>query len=78
MTAVGALFDSSRLLINGPTNANFIALLGTLVVIPPRTGPRPPSCWLSWWDHAAGDRPASSGRPYTVLAARAGQGNRRD
>src|SRR4051794_29583646 len=34
MTAVGALFDSSRLLINGPTNAISIALLSALAVIP--------------------------------------------
>jgi sulfate permease, SulP family len=34
MTAVGAIFDSSRLLINGPTNAISIALLSALVVIP--------------------------------------------
>ena len=31
MTAVGALFDSSRQLINGPTNAISIALLSALV-----------------------------------------------
>jgi SulP family sulfate permease len=34
MTAVGALFDSSRQLINGPTNAISIALLSALAVIP--------------------------------------------
>ena len=34
MTAVGALFDSSRQLINGPTNAISIALLSGLAVIP--------------------------------------------
>ncbi len=34
MTAFGALFDSSRLLINGPTNAISIALLSALAVIP--------------------------------------------
>ena len=34
MTAVGALFDSSRLLINGPTNAISIALLSALALIP--------------------------------------------
>jgi SulP family sulfate permease len=34
MTAVGALFASSRLLINGPTNAISIALLSGLAVIP--------------------------------------------
>lgn len=34
MTAVGALLDSSRLLINGPTNAISIALLSALVMIP--------------------------------------------
>jgi len=34
MTAVGALFDSSRQLINGPTNAISIALLTALAVIP--------------------------------------------
>lgn len=33
-TAVGALFDSSRQLINGPTNAISIALLSALVAIP--------------------------------------------
>ncbi len=35
MTAVGALFDSSRQLINGPTNAISIAVLSALVVVPP-------------------------------------------
>jgi sulfate permease, SulP family len=34
MTAVGALFDSSRQLINGPTNAISIALLGAIGAIP--------------------------------------------
>jgi SulP family sulfate permease len=34
MTAVGALLDSSKLLINGPTNAISIALLSALAVIP--------------------------------------------
>ncbi|MBI3466197.1 MAG: SulP family inorganic anion transporter, partial [Planctomycetes bacterium] len=34
MTAVGALFDSSRQLINGPTNAISIALLSALATIP--------------------------------------------
>ncbi|MGE3807773.1 MAG: SulP family inorganic anion transporter [Gemmataceae bacterium] len=34
MTAVGALFDSSRQLINGPTNAIAIALLSALAAIP--------------------------------------------
>jgi sulfate permease, SulP family len=34
MTAVGALFDSSRQLINGPTNAISIALLSGLAVVP--------------------------------------------
>ena len=36
MTAVGALFDSSRQLINGPTNAISIALLSGLAVVPER------------------------------------------
>ncbi len=35
MTAVAALFDSSRLLINGPTNAISIALLSALALIAP-------------------------------------------
>jgi len=35
MTAVGALFDSSRQLINGPTNAISIALLSAVAVIAP-------------------------------------------
>ena len=35
MTAVGALFDSSRQLINGPTNAISIALLSAIGVVPP-------------------------------------------
>src|SRR5438067_1255270 len=35
MTAVGALFDSSRQLINGPTNAISIALLSALAAVPP-------------------------------------------
>jgi SulP family sulfate permease len=34
MTVVGALFDSSKQLINGPTNAISIALLSALVVVP--------------------------------------------
>src|SRR5262249_26032153 len=34
MTAVGALLDSSRQLINGPTNAISIAMLSALVVVP--------------------------------------------
>jgi SulP family sulfate permease len=34
MTAVGALFDSSKQLINGPTNAISIALLSALALIP--------------------------------------------
>jgi sulfate permease, SulP family len=34
MTAVGALFDSSRQLINGPTNAISIAVLSVISVIP--------------------------------------------
>ena len=34
MTAVGALLDSSRQLINGPTNAISIALLSALVFVP--------------------------------------------
>jgi SulP family sulfate permease len=34
MTAVGAVFDSSRQLINGPTNAISIALLSALAVVP--------------------------------------------
>lgn len=34
MTAVGALFDSSRQLINGPTNAISIALLSAISVLP--------------------------------------------
>ncbi len=35
MTAVGAVFDSSKLLINGPTNAISIALLSALALVPP-------------------------------------------
>ncbi|MBM4003336.1 MAG: STAS domain-containing protein [Planctomycetes bacterium] len=34
MTTVGALFDSSRQLINGPTNAISIAMLSALTVVP--------------------------------------------
>src|SRR6266508_2755417 len=34
MTAVGALFDSSKQLINGPTNAISIALLSALATLP--------------------------------------------
>jgi SulP family sulfate permease len=34
MTAVGAILDSSRLLINGPTNAIAIALLSALTLVP--------------------------------------------
>src|SRR5262245_1718374 len=33
-TAVGAIFDSSKQLINGPTNAISIALLSALVIVP--------------------------------------------
>jgi len=35
MTAVGAIFDSSRQLINGPTNAISIAVLSAIAIIPP-------------------------------------------
>ena len=35
MTAVGAIFDSSRQLINGPTNAISIAVLSAVAIIPP-------------------------------------------
>src|SRR5215475_7159988 len=35
MTTVGALFDSSRQLINGPTNAICIALASALATFPP-------------------------------------------
>jgi SulP family sulfate permease len=35
MTAVGALFDSSRQLINGPTNAISIAVLSAIAAVPP-------------------------------------------
>jgi sulfate permease, SulP family len=35
MTAVGALFDSSKQLINGPTNAISIAVLSALIAFPP-------------------------------------------
>lgn len=34
MTAVGALFDSSRQLINGPTNAISIAVLSAVAILP--------------------------------------------
>src|SRR5262245_25825888 len=34
MTAIGALFDSSRQLINGPTNAISIALLSVIAAVP--------------------------------------------
>src|SRR6266403_5580385 len=44
MTAVGALFDSSRKLINGPTNAISIALLSALAVVP--EGERVPAAVL--------------------------------
>src|SRR5687768_10179779 len=35
MTAVGALFDSSKQLINGPTNAISIALFSAIAFVPP-------------------------------------------
>src|SRR5690349_13862301 len=35
MTAVGAVLDSSKQLINGPTNAISIALLSAIAVVPP-------------------------------------------
>jgi SulP family sulfate permease len=35
MTAVGAVFDSSRQLINGPTNAISIAVLSAIAAVPP-------------------------------------------
>src|SRR5207302_9095232 len=38
MTAVGALFDSSRQLINGPTNAICIALASAIAFIPVDSG----------------------------------------
>jgi SulP family sulfate permease len=44
MTTVGALFDSSRQLINGPTNAISIALLSALAVVP--EGERMPAAVL--------------------------------
>ncbi len=44
MTAVGALLDSSRQLINGPTNAISIALLSALAVVP--EGERVPAAVL--------------------------------
>ncbi len=44
MTGVGALFDSSRLLINGPTNAISIALFSALAVVP--AGERVPAAML--------------------------------
>jgi sulfate permease, SulP family len=44
MTAAGALFDSSRQLINGPTNAISIALLSALAMIP--EGERVPAAVL--------------------------------
>lgn len=37
MTAVGALFDSSRQLINGPTNATSIALLSVIASVAPES-----------------------------------------
>ena len=39
MTAVGALFDSSKQLINGPTNAISIALLSALSFVPEQDRP---------------------------------------
>ena len=50
MTAVGALFDSSRQLINGPTNAISIALLerDRGGAAPEQKRRRPRSCWRSW------------------------------
>ncbi|HEY2773086.1 MAG TPA: SulP family inorganic anion transporter [Candidatus Binatia bacterium] len=35
MTGAGAMFDSSRQLVNGPTNAISIALLSALAIVPP-------------------------------------------
>ena len=50
MTAVGALFDSSRQLINGPTNAISIAVLSVLGIVRAWTRrSRRRSCWRSWW-----------------------------
>src|SRR5689334_4628894 len=37
MTAVGALFDSSKQLINGPTNALSIAALSAISILAPET-----------------------------------------
>ncbi|MBM4201911.1 MAG: sodium-independent anion transporter, partial [Gammaproteobacteria bacterium] len=37
MTAVGALFDSSRQLINGPTNATSIAVLSVIASVAPES-----------------------------------------
>src|SRR6516165_5390418 len=39
MTAVGALFDSSRQLINGPTNALSIAMFSALSFVPEQERP---------------------------------------
>ena len=39
MTAVGAIFSSSRQLINGPTNAISIALLSVVAAVPPEQRP---------------------------------------
>ena len=50
MTAVGALFDSSKQLINGPTNAISIAVLSALVAFPDGEPVCSwPFCWPSWW-----------------------------
>ena len=64
MTAVGALLDSSRQLINGPTNAISIALLSALAVVPEsgtRVGRR--AARLPGGGRAAGHRPPAAGRP---------------
>lgn len=43
MTAIGALFDSSRQLINGPTNAISIAVLSAVAAIAPPSNGSPRS-----------------------------------
>ena len=48
MTAVGALFDSSRQLINGPTNAISIAVLSAIGAVADRADGRRPRCCMAF------------------------------
>ena len=72
MTAVGALFDSSRQLINGPTNAISIALLSALAVCPRGDQRLPAAILMALLVGVDPDRhhPAAARRPDPLHLAR--------